>query len=65
MKNNKHSILPRPIDELRKDLLIMTKDVQTVKDEVMYIKTEIIQIKELLKEIAKSNNQEISKGWIF
>jgi hypothetical protein len=65
MKNNKHSILPKPIDDVRKDLLKMTKDVQTVKDEVMYIKTEIIQMKELLKEIAKSNNQEISKGWIF
>lgn len=65
MKNKKHSILPKPIDDVRKDLHVMIKDVQTLKDEVMYIKTEIIQIKELLREIAKSNNQEISKGWIF
>ena len=56
--------VPKPIEEVKKDIHAIEQNLNTIKLDVVCIKSDLMQIKELLK-IREDQKEEISKGWFF
>ena len=54
--------VPKPIEEVKKDIHAIEQNLNTIKLDVVCIKSDLMQIKELLK-IKEDQKEEISKGW--
>ena len=56
--------VPKPIEEVKKDIHSINQTLNTIKVDVVCIKSDLMQIKELLK-LKEKEEIPISKGWIW
>ena len=62
---NDNPFVPKPIDEVKKDIRSINHTLNTIKIEVECTKSQLNQIIEIIKDKEKEEKQPISKGWIW
>tara|TARA_Y100000592_G_C5354334_1_gene260409 strand:- start:222 stop:413 length:192 start_codon:yes stop_codon:yes gene_type:complete len=62
---NENPFVPKPIDEVKKDIRSINNTINTIKIDIVCIKSQINQILEIIKEKEKEEKIPISKGWIW